>query len=232
MMDTKVVSVVIPAYNEGTRIYQTVLGAIKIPEVNEVVVVDDASQDDTAVKAQQAGARVIRLKKNLGKGGALTRGVQEASGDIILLLDGDLGETSYYGRELLLPVLEGAADMTVAKFPPSNKKAGFGLVKGLARRGIKHFAALEVEAPLSGQRAMTRAVVNDVVPFASGYGVEVGLTIKVARLGYRVIEVPVPMAHAETGRNWAGFKHRGKQFIHVAKELAICMFRYSKMPGG
>ncbi|MBM7854713.1 glycosyltransferase involved in cell wall biosynthesis [Desulfohalotomaculum tongense] len=224
------VSVVIPAYNESKYIYHTVSAAKNIPEVTEVIVVDDASQDDTALKAEQAGARVIKLASNLGKGGALTRGVQEAVGEVLLLMDGDLGDTARQGRELLLPVLEGNVDMTVAKFPRSNKKAGFGLVKGLARAGIRYFAGIEVEAPLSGQRAMTRKVAEDIMPFASGYGVEVGLTIKVARLGYKIMEVPVQMTHAETGRDWAGFKHRGRQFIHVAKELAFCMLRYGKLP--
>ena len=220
------VSVIIPAYNESRYIYRTVTAVLDIPEVNEVVVVDDASTDNTALMAEQAGARVIRLPQNSGKGEALTRGVKESTGEISLFLDGDLGDTAVHGRELLLPVLEGQADMTVAKFPYSGKKAGFGLVKGLARAGIRYFAAIEAQAPLSGQRAMTRVVANKLMPFASGYGVEVGLTIKVARLGYRVSEVAVPMTHAETGRDLAGFKHRGKQFMHVAKELFFCMLRY------
>lgn len=220
------VSVVIPAYNEAQYIYDTVQAVQKIPEVTEVLVVDDASTDQTAQLAEQAGARVIRLVQNSGKGGALTRGVKQAQGDILLLLDGDLGKTAGDGRQLLLPLLEDNADMTIAKFPKARKKGGFGLVKGLARRGIKYFTGLEVEAPLSGQRALTRAVASDIMPFASGYGVEVTLTIKVAQLGYRIKEVPVKMTHAETGRDLAGFKHRGKQFLHVAKELVACFFRF------
>jgi glycosyltransferase involved in cell wall biosynthesis len=219
------VSVVIPAYNEAKRIYQTVKAALDIPEATELLVVDDASTDDTAILAEKAGAKVIRLENNSGKGAALTRGVKEAAGDILLLLDGDLGNSAVNGRDLLIPVLQNEADMTIAKFPKAQKKGGFGLVKGLARSGIKHFTGLEVEAPLSGQRAMTKKLVKDIVPFASGYGVEVTLTIKVAKLGYRIKEVPVQMTHAETGRDIAGFKHRGKQFLHVAKELFFCTFR-------
>ncbi|MBO8137789.1 MAG: glycosyltransferase family 2 protein [Desulfotomaculum sp.] len=229
-MNKPSVSVIIPAHNESKYIFQTVSAVKNIPEINEIIVVDDSSQDDTALKAEQAGAKVIKLTKNLGKGGALTRGVQEASGEVLLLLDGDLGNTAGQGRYLLLPVLDGRADMTVARFPRSKKKAGFGLVKGLARAGIRFFTGLETEAPLSGQRAMTRSVAEAVMPFASGYGVEVGLTIKVARLGYKIMEVPVHMTHAETGRDWAGFKHRGKQFIHVAKELISCLFNYRRLP--
>lgn len=197
-----------------------------IPEIDQVVVVDDASTDDTAELAQAAGAVVQVLRENLGKGGALNHGAALVTGDVVVLLDGDLGSSAAEARGLLLPVLEGSADMTVARFPRSRKKGGFGLVKGLARSGIKHFCGFEAQAPLSGQRAMTRAVLKQVVPFASGYGVEVALTIAVARQGFRVLEVPVNMTHAETGRDLRGFVHRGQQFVHVARVLAGCMIKY------
>ncbi|MDA8235212.1 MAG: glycosyltransferase family 2 protein [Clostridia bacterium] len=214
------VSVLIPAYNEGDYIYQTVQALVSLPQVDEVVVVDDASRDDTALLAQQAGARVISLAANLGKGGALNRGLGEVDGDIVVLLDGDLGYSAGEAGKLIDPVLKGEADMTIARFPRARKKGGFGLVKGLARWGIKFFTGLEMFSPLSGQRVMTRPVIESIGTFASGYGVEVGLTIDVARRGFRVREVEVQMTHAETGRDISGFKHRGKQFIHVARVLA------------
>lgn len=218
MRGQKVVAIV-PSHNEAAYIYDTVLALKQVPEIHEVLVVDDASSDDTADLAARAGARVISLAQNSGKGEALNTGVQSVRADIYLLLDGDLGSTASEGRLLLEPVLAGKADMTVAQFPPPRRKGGFGLVKGLARRGIKLFTGLEVKSPLSGQRAMTRRVLETVFPFASGYGVEVGMTIKAARAGYRVLEVPVQMTHAETGRDLKGFRHRGRQFWHITRTL-------------
>lgn len=220
------VSVVIPAHNEAARIIDTVKGVLAIPEVSEIIVVDDASSDETAELARQAGATVISLPNNMGKGGALNTGVAKATGDIVALLDGDLGSSSLEARALILPVLHNTADMTIAQFPRAKKKGGFGLVKNLAQAGIRRFAGLESNAPLSGQRVMTRRVLEKVVPFASGYGVEVALTIKVARAGFRVLEVPTQMSHAETGRDLKGFLHRGKQFVHVARVLAGCFMKY------
>nr|WP_156779722.1 glycosyltransferase family 2 protein [Desulforamulus reducens] len=219
-------SVVIPAHNEANRISDTIKGVQRIPEVSEILVIDDASTDGTAELAEQTGATVIRLSKNMGKGGALNAGVAKASGDIVALLDGDLGSSSSEARALILPVLHNTADMTIAQFPRAKKKGGFGLVKNLARSGIRYYAGLESNAPLSGQRVMTRQVLETVVPFASGYGVEVALTIKVARAGFRVLEVPTQMSHAETGRDLRGFMHRGKQFVHVARVLAGCFVQY------
>lgn len=215
-----IVSVIIPAHNEAQYIKDTVENVKAISEVDEIIVVDDASSDDTAKLAEIAGAKVIKLANNLGKGGALNKGLTIVKGDIIALLDGDLGKSSAEARKLILPVLEEKTDMTIARFPRSNKKAGFGLVKGLARTGIRHFTGLTMEAPLSGQRVMTREVINSIGSFASGYGVEVGLTIDVVRKGFSAMEVETNMSHNETGRDLKGFMHRGKQFLHVVKVLA------------
>ncbi|MEW6447008.1 MAG: glycosyltransferase family 2 protein [Bacillota bacterium] len=215
----KRVSVIIPAYNEADRIADTVDGVRKIPEVTEIIVVDDASTDKTGDLAVKAGARVIRLPKNAGKGAALNTGVQAAEGDVIVLLDADLGKSAQEARSLILPVLNGEADMAVARFPSPATKGGFGLVRGLATRGIRFFTGLEVKAPLSGQRAMSKETLSAVLPFAEGYGVEVALTIKAARHGFRVAEIPLPMRHRETGRSISGFLHRGRQFRDVLLTL-------------
>lgn len=216
---------VIPAYNEAEYIYNTVLNLKKIPAISEILVVDDASTDETAALAKKAGARVISLERNGGKGEALNTGIRHTSADIYLLLDGDLGESARDAEFLLKPVLEGRADMTVARFPPPKRKGGFGLVKGLARWGIRVYTGLTMHSPLSGQRAMTRQVLEKVFPFSAGYGVEVGMTIKAARAGFRVLEVPVQMTHAETGRDLKGFKHRSKQFWHIARTLLKAAIR-------
>ncbi|MGE5576374.1 MAG: glycosyltransferase family 2 protein [Syntrophothermus sp.] len=219
MDNNQSVTVLIPAYNEAARIARTVRAVLSSGVAGEVLVIDDASQDDTARLAREAGARVLRHERNLGKGGALNTGVKESRGDVLALIDADLGETAAEVARLVAPVLAGEADMTIAAFPRTGKKAGFGLVKGLARWGIRRFAGFEAQSPLSGQRAMRREVVDAVGGFASGFGVEVGLTIDAARKGFRVMEVPVQMSHAETGRDLAGFLHRGKQFWHVGLAL-------------
>jgi hypothetical protein len=217
------VVVLIPAHNEEERVAATVRAAAAIPGVTRVVVVDDGSVDATAHLAETAGADVIRLPENRGKGAALEVGAKAvADADVVLLLDADLGETAEQGALLLAPVLAGDADMVIATFPPPEGKAGFGLVKNLARWGIRALCTREFEAsaPLSGQRAMTRTCLAAVRPFSSGYGAEVGITVRALRANQRVVEVGTTMAHAATGRDVAGFAHRGRQFVHVAAALA------------
>jgi glycosyltransferase involved in cell wall biosynthesis len=222
----KAVSVVIPAYNESGSIMKVIASAKQIPEVSEIIVVDDASVDETAAVAMEAGAKVIRLPVNRGKGEALKQGIALATGDVVLLLDADLGESAVEARALILPVMNGEAHMTVARFPAPRKKGGFGLVRGLARAGIRHFTGLEVTAPLSGQRAISREALHAVQPLGQGYGVEVALTIRAARRGYSVTEVPVSMSHRETGRDLTGFIHRGRQFRDVLITLGRLYYEY------
>lgn len=221
-----VVVALIPAHDEAERIASTVAGARGIDGVTRVVVVDDGSRDATSQLAEEAGAKVIRLATNVGKGAALDAGaVRAEDADILLLLDADLGDTAAQGALLLAPILSGEADLAIAAFPRPTGKAGFGLVKGLARWGIAHFGSgFEANAPLSGQRALTRAAVEAVRPFSTGFGVEVTMSVRALRAGLRLVEVPTTMSHAATGRDFAGFVHRGRQFTHVAMALVRMAF--------
>ena len=222
------VSVVIPAYNEADVIADTIRGAQSIPEVDEIVVVDDGSTDNTASVARAAGAGpVIMLNRNNGKGGALNKALSQARGEILLLLDADLGVSSREAEKLLMPVLDGEADMTIAVFcdsePDESKLAarskGFGLVMKTARFGIKALTGKQVKSPLAGPRALKREVVERAGGFESKFGVEVGLTVDALRMGYRIMEVPVHMVHRSSGRDFKGFVHRGKQMSDVLRIL-------------
>jgi hypothetical protein len=213
---------VIPARDEAATIAATVGAVRSLPEVSAVLVVDDASSDATSAEAERAGALVLRLPRNLGKGAALEAGLEAASdADAVVLLDADLGESAAEAAALIAPVLAGEADMTVGVLPRPAGSGGFGLVKGLARLGIEGLGGgFEASAPLSGQRALSRAAVEAVRPVAFGYGAEVTMTVRALRAGLTVAEVPVAMSHRITGRDLAGFAHRGRQFAHVAAALA------------
>lgn len=217
----------VPAHDEAERIGATVTAVLAVAEIDRVLVIDDGSADETGKRAREAGAAVLHLPRNLGKGGALQAGLDDAScdADVVVFLDADLGETASQAGTLVRPVLAGEADMTIATLPKPPGSGGFGLVKGLARRGIRWLTGFEASAPLSGQRALSRAAVAAVLPLERGFGVEVGLTVKLCRAGLRVLEVPTTMRHAATGRNPSGFAHRGRQFVAVAAALVRLALR-------
>ena len=225
--ESKVVAL-IPAFNEEERITATINAISAIPEVTRVVVIDDGSKDNTAQLAVDAGARVIRSTRNVGKGPVLEHAAkQHEDADIILLLDADLAETAGQANVLLQPVLAGELDMSIARFPKPTTKAGFGFVKSLARFEIRRAGGDDAnfQAPLSGQRALTRSCLDHIRPFAKGYGVEVALTVRALRAGYRVQEVETTMQHAATGRNLRGFWHRFKQFRDVLGAVVAMNFQ-------
>jgi glycosyltransferase involved in cell wall biosynthesis len=189
-----------------------------MPEVDEVIVIDDGSHDATASAANEAGAKVFRLPSNAGKGAALNKGLAETDGEIILMVDADLGETASQTRALLEPVLSGQADMTIAamKAPPGHK-GGFGFAVKLSRWAIESLGGGKMTTPMSGQRAIRRKLLDEIGGFEPRFGVETALTIDALRKGYRVVEITLPLNHRATGRNLSGFLHRGRQFWDVAK---------------
>ena len=207
------VAAIVPARNEATRIGNTVRALRAVADVTEIIVVDDASRDATADRAKEAGAAVLRLPRRVGKGGALRAGLAKTNAPVVLFIDGDLGSTAAIAHELLEPILNGDADLTIAA-PPATGASGFGLVEGLSRRGIRALTGNVMNRPLSGQRALRRDVLARA-RIAPRFGVETAMTIDALRAGFRVVEIPLAFEHARTGRDAAGFAHRARQGTDV-----------------
>jgi glucosyl-3-phosphoglycerate synthase len=190
------VSVCIPARNEAatvgaivtlvTREFSSKGGGIDL--VDEVIVVDDGSEDRTAEVARSAGADVLRIESATGsKGDAMNLAVEASSGDVVLFLDGDVDPfPGHFVPALLGPVL--TSDVALVKAAYSRPLHGVadegGRVNELTARPIiallyPHIA--EVRQPLAGETAVVRTVLEKV-RLAPGYGVEMGLLIDVAAL--------------------------------------------------
>jgi len=214
------VSAIIPAYNEAERLGATLAALRAIDCLHEVIVVDDGSTDRTAEIARLHGAtKVIRLSRNRGKGAALNEGLAHATGEILLFLDADLQESAAEADRLLRPLLDGVADMTIALLPPPAKKGGLGFVVRAAREGIARATGRRFAQPLSGQRALTRALIARIGRLEERFGVETALTIDALRAGARVIEVPTNFRHRETGRDVGSLLHRLRQWWDVKRAL-------------
>jgi glycosyltransferase involved in cell wall biosynthesis len=220
-------AVIIAAKDEQDRIAATVEAAASLPGVDLVVVVDDGSMDATGRIAAGSGAKVIRHSRNRGKGAAMETGaaavrlLDAGTPRHLLFLDADLGETAKQAGPLVEPVRAGAADMTIAVFSELVKLGGHGFVVRLSRDGIKRLTGWTATQPLNGQRCLTRAAFDAAQPLAPGFGVETGLTIDLVRKGFKVLEVPVALRHRVTGRDLGAQLHRGRQYVHVARALAI-----------
>jgi glycosyltransferase involved in cell wall biosynthesis len=181
----KSITVVIPAFNEEKTIEATIKAVQKLDHINKILVVDDGSLDKTAELAEKTGVQVLKLSPNRGKGGAMNAAAKTIETDIVAFIDADLGECAEQVGLILQPIINGEADLAIAAFPPAQKKGGFGLVKNTARRAIKKTGQVEVVSPLSGQRAMTREVLQAVTPFREAYGVELGMTLRALQKDFK-----------------------------------------------
>lgn len=213
------ITVIIPAKDEADRIAATVRATAALPGVGEVIIVDDGSGDATAEAAAEAGARVERHPRNRGKAAAMETGARAARCDTLLFADADLEESARRLAPLVEPVRSGTADVTIAALPPQEGAGGHGFVTGLGREAIKQATGWVPTAPLSGQRCMTRAAFEATLPFAAGWGVEVGMTIDLLAAGFTVQEVRCELQHRATGNDLRGILHRAAQYRDVRRAV-------------
>lgn len=211
---------IVPAHDRADTVAATVTALRMVPDVLDVIVVDDGSRDRTASAAAAAGARVVELARNRGKGAALAAGVA-ASGapDAYLLIDADLGDTAALAGALLQPVASGEVDMTVAVFNARVGGSGFGLVKSFAARVLRAETGISFAEPLSGQRAVRGSLLRSL-ELADGFGLEIGMTLDAAARGAEIREVEVGFVHRPSGRDLVGYAHRARIGRHVYLAVA------------
>jgi glucosyl-3-phosphoglycerate synthase len=216
-------TVLVAARNEEDRIGETVAALRKDFPDAEILVVDGRSEDGTAGAAEAAGAVVIRIER-LGKGEALSAGERAAPPGRLLLCDADL-------RGSLRPLVESEADLAVAAFR-RRIGGGFGLAKRVGRGLVRLRTGFSPREPLSGQRAVSARARAACFPLAPGFGCEVRMTIDALEAGLSFEEIELDLDHRATGRDRAGFVHRGRQLadaVLAAGPLAV-NFRGYRLP--
>ena len=182
------VSVIIPAYNEEETVAKVIDVVKKVSFVDEIIVVNDGSSDNTESEALKAGARVITHEVNKGKGEALNTGYRESECDIIAFIDADIYNlTSRKVESIIRPILEGKTDITKTKFSRAS-----GRVTELTAKPLLNFFFPEIsfEQPLSGQFAARKEVLKRI-DFEKDYGVDVGIVIDADVLGISIMEVDI-----------------------------------------
>ena len=212
---------IVAARNEADRVGETVRALREAFPQARVWVADDASEDGTAEVAMIAGAEVVSRGRPHGKGPNVAAAAEaalsvEPAPGLVLLCDGDLGASAARLAPLLEAVQRGECDLAVGAF--SRKVGGgFGLALGFAHWAIRRLCGADTQAPISGQRALRAEVLRETIPFAAGYGMEIGMTVDAVRAGYRLREYELDLEHRATGRDLRGFLHRGRQLRDFAR---------------
>ncbi len=181
-------TVIIPALNEEKTIGQIINFCRSEPTVSEIIVIDDKSEDKTALIANQSGAKVI-ISASRGKGISMKEGINAATNEIVVFLDADIDpypEDSI--RNLTTPLLNNDADFVKGAFSRNAGRVTELVAKPLLAilfPGLSHFSQ-----PLSGMIAGKRTFFQKIA-FFNDYGVDIGILIDMYLMKARVQEVNI-----------------------------------------
>ncbi len=199
-MESRSITVVMPVYNEKATLRHALerLLAVDMPLPTEVLVVDDGSTDgclDTIADLVDDGrVRLVRQSPNQGKGAALRRGIQEAEGDLLTVLDADLEYDPGDFPALLQPILEEGARVVYGKRSYGGH-AAYSFWYVIGNKALAFWASFLYDAWLSDIETCLKvaptALWRTVSLTSSGFGIEAEVTGKFLRSGERIFEVPI-----------------------------------------
>lgn len=238
----KKLSIIIPVYNEEKTVQElleTVL-AVPLELEKELVIVDDCSKDNTfsiisQLKENHPSLRVSRNEKNKGKGFSVSRGIDEASGDIIIIQDADLEYDPNEYPKLLAPILQGNADVVYgSRFATSGPKRVLYFWHYVGNKILTLFSNMVSNLNLSDMETcykMFRAPVIKAIKITEKrFGLEPEITFKLSKIkGLRIYEIGISY-HGRTyeeGKkiNW---KDGARAFYVLFKNLFLYTIRRKK----
>lgn len=199
------VTVLVAAYNEAPVIGDVVNAARRAVPLAEVLVVDDGSTDDTAGAAAAAGARVLRLPANFGKGSALRQGLAQARGEVIVLIDGD-GQDDPREIPRLLAALRPGVELVIgSRFIGHFEPGAITTINRWGNRFLTSVINLLFSTALTdtqaGFKALRAETLRRINLSASRFDIEVDLLLAVLQAGGGVAEVPVRRAPRKHGHS-------------------------------
>ena len=234
----KSLSVVVPCFNEGPTIeaiLARVFAANTLGLQLEIVVVDDGSTDGSlerveTVAQSDARLRLVKHEHNRGKGAAIRSGIEAATGDVVLIQDGDLEyDPSEYPR-LLQPIVDGRADVVYgSRFRSSEAARVLYFWHSIANRTLTLFSNMCSNLNLTdmetGYKVFRRAILGRIRLREDRFGFEPEVTAKIARL--RPLPSIYEIGIGYRGRTYAEGKKIG---LRDAIHAIYCIFRYSLLP--
>lgn len=189
------ISVVLPAKNEAGAIGQTIKAIKQLNRVDEIIVVNDGSTDETAQLAEQAGAKVITHPYSKGNGAAIKTGARNTTGDVIIFMDAD-GQHDPNDISLLLEKIEQGYDLVVgARQKGSQASIGRGIANHLYNNIATYMTEHKVEDLTSGFRAVRAEKFREFLYLLpNGFSYPTTSTMAFFRAGYSVTYIPIHAA--------------------------------------
>ncbi|MCL4321327.1 MAG: glycosyltransferase family 2 protein [Deltaproteobacteria bacterium] len=200
------ISILMPAYNEGDRIYDNLLKSCEVFRKFrfpfEILAIDDGSSDNTKDEIKRAGScrseiKLIENKTNLGKGFALKNGFLNATGNIIVFLDSDLEINPFQVGDLLKAMRDSDSEIAIGSKRHSKSNINYPFSRKILSTGyyimIRLLFNLPVKDTQSGIKAYRRDVLDKVFPkiLCKKYAFDVEILANAVRNGYKIVEVPI-----------------------------------------
>jgi glycosyltransferase involved in cell wall biosynthesis len=230
-------SVIVPAYNEQRTIRTVLSSLIKaVPDVHEIIVVDDGSTDGTAQAAQELARldsriSVLQLDKNQGKTAALVRGLAASTGDIVLVQDADLEYDPKDIPSLVEPIISGKADVVYgSRFLVRREARVLYFRHYLANQFLTFISNVLTDLNFTdietGYKAFRGEIIRNMVIESRRFGFEIEVTAKIAKLHCKVYEVPISYYGRtyEEGKK-IGFADGLAAFFYILKYNLFCSLR-------
>jgi len=220
------VAALIVAHDQARYIAATVRAARAIPGVDLVLVVDDASTDNTQELARKAGAVVVRNSHERGRSpsvelGASVIAMRDEPGltpRALLLLEGSLGSHAIGAAPLVPAVTEGVCDMAIGL--TDIKPISTGPTAKAARRAIEVATNWTPQQPLSRIRCVSRDALEAAIPLARGAGLEVALTLDALAAGFLVTELECDVRQKAHSQDHRSLGTRANQYRDVMLAVA------------
>jgi glycosyltransferase involved in cell wall biosynthesis len=201
MQQTECLSIVIPAYNEEATLEIVVKKILAVPHLLEVVIVNDCSSDATGKVAEelarlQPKIKVLHQPRNCGKTEAVKTGFASTRGDIVIVQDADLEYDPADIEEVIAPILADEADVVYgSRFLVRRAARALYFYHYLANKGLTFLSNLFTNVNLTdvetGYKAFRGDIIREMRITSSGFGFEIEVTAKVAKLRCRIYEVPI-----------------------------------------
>jgi len=216
--DASTVSIVIPAYNEADVIGGVVAGLTAAARWREVIVVDDGSRDATAAAATAAGATVIRHPYNKGNGAAVKTGIRRATGEFVLIVDGD-GQHPPEDACRLVSRL-GEYDLVIGARATSTQATP---ARRLGNEALNQFASYltgrDIPDLTSGFRGARRECLREFIHLLpNGFSTPTTTTLAFLKAGYNVAFEPI-QARARVGQSKIRLARDGAKFLMIILKI-------------
>ena len=189
MAEVRDTAVVIPAFNEADGIVATIEG-LKTQGFAEIVVIDDGSTDETASRAERAGARVVRHPYNMGNGAAVKTGIREVSAKVVLLIDADTQHDPAEASKLVEPI--GPYEMVIGARSLGDQSPVRAAGNAIFRVLASWLTGRPIPDLTSGYRAAKREALVDVLHLLpNGFSYPTTSCLALMKSGQSVLFVPV-----------------------------------------